>query len=76
VVRDGRLADVEEWGQLAHADLASVLAQHVDELEAYRVGKGLGDAGHPLGLAPLDLGVGDGLAARLAGRALLLRSQL
>jgi len=53
-----------------------VLSQHVDQLEPDRVAKRLGDGGHPLGLLTLDVGVDDGFAARLAGRALRLRSQL
>ena len=63
-------------GTLADADLAGVLAQHVDELEADGVAERLGDRGHPLGLGALDVGVDDRRAARLAGRALLLRGEL
>ena len=70
------LADVEQRRQLAHANLAGVLAQHVDQLQADRVAQGLGHAGHPLGLDPVGVGVDDGLAAGLAGRALLLRAEL
>ena len=74
--REGGLGDVEQRHQLAHADLAGVLAQHVDELQADRVAERLGDLGHALGLVALDVGVDDGLAARLAGGALLLGSEL
>ena len=73
---DGGLREVEEGDQLAHADLPGVLAQHVHELEADRVAERLGHVRHPLGLAPLDVGVDDGLAARLASRALLFGGQL
>ena len=38
VVRDGGLGEVEQRHQLADADLAGVLAQHVDELEANGIG--------------------------------------
>ena len=62
--------------QLAHADLAGVLAQHVDELQADRVAERLRDLGHPHGLLALDVGIDDRLATRLAGRALLLGGQL
>ena len=44
VVRDGGLGEVEQRDQLAHADLAGVLAQHVDELQPDRVAERLGDA--------------------------------
>ena len=71
-----RLADVEERHELAHADLAGVLAQHVDELQPDRVPEGLGDPCHPHGLFTLHVGIDDGLAARLAGWALLLRDEL
>ena len=43
VVRERRLPDVEERDELADADLARVLAQHVDELDAHRVPERLGD---------------------------------
>ncbi len=49
-----------------------MLAQDVDELEAYRVAERLGDASELLGLLALDVGVDDGFAAALAGGALLL----
>ena len=76
VMRDGRLADVKQRSQLADADLAGVLSEHVDELEPDRVAERLGDRRHTLGLVSLDIGVDDRLAARLAGRALLLGSEL
>ena len=66
----GRLGDVEQRHQLAHADLAGVLAQHVDELQPDRVAEGLRDGGQAVGLLALDVGIDDRLAARLAGRAL------
>ena len=47
VVRERGLGDVEQRDELAHADLAGVLAQHVDELEPDRVAERLGDVGHP-----------------------------
>ena len=62
----GRLGDVEQRDELADADLARVLAQHVDELQPDRVAERLGDLGHALGLLALDVGVDDRLAARLA----------
>ena len=74
--RERGLGDVEERHQLADADLAGVLAQHVDELQPDRVAERLGDLGHALGLLALDVGVDDRLAARLAGRALGLRREL
>ena len=40
------------------------------------VAERLGDRGQPVGLRPLHVGVGERLAARLAGGALLLRVQL
>ena len=67
--------DVEQRDELADADLAGVLAQHVDELEADRVAERLRDRRDPLGLGALHVGIDDGLAARLAGGALLLRSE-
>ena len=76
VVAEGGLGDVEERHELAHADLAGVLAQHVDELQADGVAQRLGDRRHALGLVALDVGVDDGLAARLARGALLLGRQL
>jgi hypothetical protein len=75
VVGDGRLGEVEERHELAHADLAGVLAQHVDQLQAHRVAERLGDGRHPDGLLTLDVGIHDRLAARLAGRTLLLRGE-
>jgi arsenate reductase (thioredoxin) len=72
---DRRLREVEERHELAHADLAGVLSQYVDELHADGIAERLGDDGHPLGVRPLDVGVDDGLATGLACRALLLRRQ-
>src|SRR5438067_4416785 len=37
VVGERRLGDVEQGHELADADLAGMAAQHVDELQAYRV---------------------------------------
>ena len=48
----------------------------VDELEAHRVAERLGDDRHANRVLALDVGVDDGLAARLAGGPLLLRRQL
>ena len=74
-MRDRRLTDVEQRGELAHADLAGVLAQYVDQLEADGVAEGFGDLGDALGLCTLDIRVDDRLAARATGRALALRSE-
>ena len=76
VVRDGRLAHVEERDELADADLARVLSQHVDQLQADRVAEGLGDRRHPLGLHPLDVGVHDRLTTGFTGRALVFGGEL
>ena len=76
VVGDGRLAEVEQRHELAHADLAGVLAQHVDELKANGIGDRLRQHRHALGLLALDVRVDDGLAAALAGGALLLWREL
>ena len=76
VVRQGGLADGEQRDQLAHADLAGVLAQDVDELQPDGVAERLGDVGHALSLLALDVGVDDGFAAGLAGGALLLGREL
>jgi hypothetical protein len=75
-MRDGRLGELEQWDQLAHAHLAGVLAEHVHQLESDRVAERLGDRGHPLGLLALDVGVYDRLAAALTRRALLLGREL
>ena len=74
-MRQRGLGDVEQGHQLADADLAGVLAQHVDELESDRVAERLGDLGHADRLLALDVGVDDRLATRLAGRAFDLRRQ-
>ena len=67
--------DVEERHELAHADLAGVLAQDVDELQADRIAERLGDVRQAKRLIALDVGVDDRLAARLAGGALPLRRE-
>ena len=74
--RERGLRDVEQRHELADADLAGVLAQHVDELQPDRVAERLGDGGHAHRLVALDVGIDDGLAARLARRALRLRGEL
>ena len=71
-----RLSDVEQRHQLAHAHLARVLAQHVDELQADRIAQRLRDLGHANRLVAVDVGVDDRLTAALPGRTLLLRDQL
>ncbi len=76
VVRERRLADVEQRLQLADADLAGVAAQHVDELHADRVRQRLGDLRQPHRALRGDVGKDDRLTARLAGRPLGLRDQL
>ena len=72
MVRDRRLADVEQRGQLAHAHLACVLAEYVDQLEADGVAERFGDLGDALGLRALHVRVDDRVAARPSGRALAL----
>ena len=66
MVGECRLGDLEERHQLADTDLARVLAQDVDELQADRVTERLGDLGHSQRLLALNVGVDDGLAAGLA----------
>ena len=61
--------------QLADADLAGVFEQNVDELQADRIAEGLGDFGHAQRVVAGDLGIGDRLAAALAGGPLLLGGQ-
>ena len=73
---DGRLREVEERDELADADLAGVLSQHVDELHPDRVAERLGDLAIRSACGALDVGIDDGLAAGLAGGALLLRGKL
>src|SRR5215213_2606876 len=75
-MRERGLADVEQRHQLAHADLAGVLEEHVDELQADRVAERLGHRGHPRRLLALDIGINDRLIAALASGALGLRRQL
>ncbi len=70
------LVDVEERHELVDADLAGVLAQHVDDLHADRIGERLGDLGHPLRLLAVDVGEHGRLAARRAVGPLRLRDQL
>ena len=70
MVGEGGLGDVEQRHELAYADLAGVLSQHVNELQADRVAQSLGYLGHPRRLRTLDVGVYDRLAAALASRTL------
>ena len=76
VVAQRGLGDVEERHELADADRAGVLAQHVHELQPDRVPEGFGDVGQTGGLFAVDVGVDDGLAARRAGGPLGLRLEL
>ena len=76
MVGDGRLGEVEERHELADADLAGVLSQDVDQLHADRIAQGLRDHRHALRLVPMNVGIDNRLAARLAGRSLLLRNNL
>jgi hypothetical protein len=76
VVGKGGLGDIEQRHELAHAHLAGMLAEDVNELQAYRVAERLGDLGHAGGVLALDVGIDNGLAAALAGSALVLGSQL
>jgi hypothetical protein len=48
VVGDRRLGELEQRYELADTDLAGMLSEHVDELEADGVAERLGDRGHPL----------------------------
>src|SRR2546423_70011 len=75
VVAQGGLGDVEQRHQLADADLAGMLAQDVDELQPHRVAERLGDLRHADRLLAVDIGVDDGLAARLTRCPLLLGHQ-
>jgi hypothetical protein len=70
------LGEVEQRHQLADADLAGVLSQHIDELHPDRIAERLGDPAHALGPLLFDVGVGDRLAADLALGALLLGGEL
>ena len=72
----GRLGEVEERNELAHADLAGVRSQDVDQLHAHGVAECLGHGGQPLGVGALDLRVHNRLAAGRAVGALPLRRQL
>src|SRR4051794_19128158 len=76
VMRDGGLREIEEWDELADADLAGVLAENVDELHADRISERLRHRRHPLGLGALDVRVDNRLATGLADRTLLLRREL
>ena len=76
VVREGGLGDVEQRHEFADADLAGVLSEHVDELQADRVAERFGHGGHAHGVLAFDVGVDDGFAAGLAGGALGLGCQL
>src|ERR1019366_10003506 len=60
----------------ADANLAGVLAQHIDELQANRIAERLSDLRDPLRLVALDIGVDDGFAARLPSRPLGFRREL
>src|SRR6202035_1708084 len=72
VMGEGRLGDVEQRHELAHADLARVLAQDVDQLQANGVAEGLCDRGHPRRVITRYVRVDDRLAAALAGSPLVL----
>jgi hypothetical protein len=72
VMRERGLGDVEQRDELAHADPARVLAEHVDELDADRVGQRAGDGGEAIGIARSDIRVHERLTARLARRSLAL----
>src|ERR1039458_3001459 len=76
VVGERGLGDVEQRHELAHADLAGVLAQHVHQLQPDRVTESLGDLSHPQRTLARHIRVDDGLATALAGRSLLLGGQL
>jgi hypothetical protein len=71
-MRDRRLREIEQGNELTDADLAGVLAQDVDELDAHRVTERLRDLRHPLSLLALDVRVDNRLAAAFARRPLLL----
>ena len=73
---DGRLGEVEQRHELADADLARVLSQHVDELHPHRIAERLRHPGHALGVLALDVGIHNGLAAGRAVGTLLLRCEL
>jgi hypothetical protein len=76
MVRNSGLREIEERHQLADADLAGVLAKHVDQLHPDRVPESLGHLGHTLGLGALDVGIDDRLTTGLAVGTLGLRSEL
>ncbi len=73
---DRRLGEAKKRHQFADADLPGVPSKDVDELHPNRVAQRFRNAGHPFGLLPLDVGVGDGVAADLALGTLLLRCEL
>ena len=71
----GRLGEIEQRHELAYADLASMLAQDVNQLYADGVSECFGDLGDAARLVALDVGVNQGLAAALTGWPLDLRGQ-
>jgi hypothetical protein len=66
----------EQRHELTDAHLASVPAQHVNELQTDRITERLGDLGHPSSVRALDIGIHHGLTTALASSALALRRQL
>ncbi len=76
MVGERRLRDVEQWHELADANLSGVLAQHVNELQADRVAEGFCHLGHPYRVIAIDVGIDNGLTAALTSRSLLLRNKL
>jgi hypothetical protein len=76
MVGDGRLGEVEQRHQLAHAYLAGVLSQHVDELHPNRIAERLRDRCHPHRSRSLDVGIHDRVAAPLTGGSFLLWRKL
>ena len=76
MVRERGLGHLEQRHELAHADLARVLAEHVHQLQADRISQRLGAGRHLLGPVTIDIGVDHRLAAGLPGTALLLGGQL
>src|SRR5215218_7027248 len=76
VMGDGGLGQIEQRDELAHANLAGVLPEYVDELKADRVSERLGNQGHALGFAAFEVGVDARLAARLASWSFVFRCEL
>ena len=70
------MREIEERHELADANLACVLSQHVDELQPDRVAERLGDRRHSIGVLALHIRIDDGFATALSWRALLLRRKL